>query len=67
MQEAIRGFKTHIHKWLPEAKTATRDVQRVVTREVEDILKLPGMEFVRFAGLSGALAVAMGAYGAHGV
>jgi len=67
MQDAIRGFRVNLHKWLPEAKTTAKEVQSIVSKEVEAVLKTPGMEFVRFAGLSGALAVAMGAYGAHGM
>lgn len=43
------------------------DVEKVVVREIREMLPQAGRGYVRLAGVSGALAVALGAYGAHGV
>ena len=42
------------------------EVERVVVREIQEMLPQYGRGFVRLAGLSGAVAVGLGAYGAHG-
>ena len=51
-----------IVNWLP----STKDVQTVVVKEVKTMTVIPASIFVRLAGLSGAIAVGIGAYGAHG-
>jgi len=58
-----------VAQWLPAAirkNSPTKEVERIIVREVHDMLPARGHIFVRLAGLSGALAVAFGAYGAHG-
>lgn len=47
------------------ALPARKEVERIITKEVEEMLPQKGMLFVRLAGLSGATAVMLGAYGAH--
>ena len=51
---------------LPALLPAKKEVERIVIKEVEEMLPQKGMLFVRLAGLSGATAVMLGAYGAHG-
>ncbi|KAK2143121.1 hypothetical protein LSH36_875g01063 [Paralvinella palmiformis] len=50
-----------IVNWLP----STKDVQTVVVKEVKTMTVIPASIFFRLAGLSGAIAVGIGAYGAH--
>ena len=48
-----------LYKLLP----SPREAQTLVIREQ---MAIPASVFIRLAGLSGAIAVSMGAYGAHG-
>ena len=41
-------------------------VEQVVIREIQEMSPSAGKVFIRIAGLSGAAAVCLGAYGAHG-
>ena len=50
---------------LPELP-AKKEVETLVVREVTEMLPQQGRIFLRLAGLSGAAAVMLGAYGAHG-
>lgn len=57
-----------IGQWMPSrasVQTKVAEVERVVVREVHEMLPSNGRVFIRLAGISGALAVALGAYGAH--
>jgi len=48
--------------YIPQAKNNAKEI---IIKEVHEMLPRTGMTFVRIAGVSGALSVALGAYGAH--
>lgn len=50
---------------LVRSEAITSEVDRAIARTVRGLART-GSPFICIAGLSGALAVAMGAYGAHG-
>lgn len=50
--------------WCSQALSPTREVEKVIFREVDTMFHTRC--FVRVAGLSGALAVVLAAYGSHG-
>jgi hypothetical protein len=69
MSDIIKQTTAYVRKWiphLPKAETKVAEVERVVVREVQNMMPASGHIFIRLAGISGAVAVAMGAYGAHG-
>ena len=67
-KSAMNGIEKFMDfsKWMPEKRTVstTSPVSKTVVKEV--CRPRPGSGFLKLAGISGALAVAMGAYGAHG-
>jgi len=75
MKDIVNRTSSWIYKQLPTA-TETKKAAEVSSRYASEATKElqcafvagkgPGSMFVRLAGLSGALAVAFGAYGAHG-
>ena len=67
MSDYIRQAGETIWNWLPPLPPPRESVETVIVKEVPvEMLPRQGLTFVRLAGLSGAIAVAMGAYGAHG-
>ena len=56
---------TWILDQLPHLERKTAEAQTVVIREIKEMLPRGGGTFIRIAGISGALAVSLGAYGAH--
>ena len=66
MSDLIYNTRDFIVSWLPRV-SSTKEVERVIIKEVESMFRPAGQTFVRIAGLSGLLAVALGAYGAHGI
>ncbi|KAK7467765.1 hypothetical protein BaRGS_00037002 [Batillaria attramentaria] len=58
----ITGIWSQIYSSLP-GLPPPKEIERVVVKEVE---KMPTRSFVRIAGLSGALSIALAAYGSHG-
>lgn len=69
MSDLIRQTTSWLTKWipaLPSSRGQVTEIERVVVRELSDsMLTGPGRYFIRAAGVSGALAVIFGAYGAH--
>jgi len=75
MKDIVNRASSWIYKLIPTA-TETKKVAGVpssyaseAAKELKSVFvvgKSPGFKFVRLAGLSGLLAVAFGAYGAHG-
>ncbi|CAH1781903.1 unnamed protein product [Owenia fusiformis] len=61
MVDQIKDLGNWCLGWLPK----TTEVQRIVVSEVKMVTPRAGQAFTRMAGLSGALAVGFGAYGAH--
>ena len=55
-----------VYRQLPQVNTYTKEIEKVVVTEVKEMIPKQGHLFVRLAGVSGATAVIMGAYGAHG-
>src|SRR6218665_882173 len=67
MTETLRDSVNWALKWIPApVKTGAKEVERVVVREVTEVMAPSGRLFIRVAGVSGLLAVGLGAYGAHG-
>ena len=69
MSDLIRQTTSWLNKWIPAFPSRGRvtEIERVVVRDIaESMLTGPGRYFIRAAGISGALAVVFGAYGAHG-
>lgn len=64
MSDFIYKSLDYIVKWLPRAP-APKEIEKIIIKEVETMLRPSGQNFVRLAGLSGAIAVMLGAYGAH--
>ncbi|XP_076435595.1 transmembrane protein 256 homolog [Babylonia areolata] len=60
----ITGIFSEIYRVLPGVP-APKEIEKVVIKEVDTMIQR--RSFVRIAGLSGALAIAMAAYGAHGM
>jgi hypothetical protein len=70
MSDILKQTTGWLRKWIPTApwtETKISEVERVVVREVQNMVPTNGRIFIRLAGISGALAVALGAYGAHGI
>jgi uncharacterized membrane protein YgdD (TMEM256/DUF423 family) len=69
MSDLIQKSASWLNKWIPalpsRSPVKVTEIERVVVREVDSMLTGHGRTFIRLAGLSGALAVAFGAYGAH--
>lgn len=66
MTETLRDSVNWALKWIPApVKTGAKEVERVVVREVTEVMAPSGRLFIRVAGVSGLLAVGLGAYGAH--
>jgi len=66
MADYIRGVVGTIYEWLPPLPPASAVTEKVIIKEIPtEMLPQRGLNFVRLAGLSGAVAVGMGAYGAH--
>jgi len=73
MKDIVNRASSWIYKHLPTA-TETKKAAELSSKYTTDAAKElksvagkgPSYMFVRLAGLSGALAVAFGAYGAHG-
>jgi len=61
VNEALRVLEW-AGSYLPQAK---QDAKEIIIKEVHEMLPKTGQIFVRIAGVSGALSVALGAYGAH--
>ena len=59
----ITGVWNTIYRNLPGVPVP-KEVQKVIIKEVDTMVRTRG--FIRLAGVSGALSVAMAAYGAHG-
>ena len=59
---AVNWIGSSLYSVVP--KGDVKEIERVIVREVT--MAQSGRAFVRVAGLSGALAVGLGAYGAHG-
>lgn len=51
--------------WLSRCLPKAKEVEKVVIKEIKTVMPQRGQLFVRLAGLSGALAVSLGAYGSH--
>jgi len=76
MKDVVSRASLWLYKQLP-ASLETKKIAEVsstctteAAKELKRVLVIgesPGYMFVRLAGLSGALAVAFGAYGAHGM
>ena len=75
MKDVVSRASSWLYKQLPKSGDTKKavDVSSAYASEAAKELKRvfvvgesPGFMFVRLAGLSGALAVAFGAYGAHG-
>ena len=58
----ITNLVTSVYNQLPELPQ-TKEVEKIIIKEIE--MSRP-LFFVRVAGFSGALSVAMSAYGVHG-
>lgn len=58
----LTGICTQIYNSLP-GLPPHKEIERVIIREVQ---MMPPRSFVRLAGLSGALSIALAAYGSHG-
>lgn len=56
---------TWILEQLPKVEKTAKETERIIIKEIKEMLPRGGGMFIRIAGLSGALAVALGAYGAH--
>uniref|UniRef100_A0A0B6YXH5 Transmembrane protein 256 homolog n=1 Tax=Arion vulgaris TaxID=1028688 RepID=A0A0B6YXH5_9EUPU len=55
-----------LYKLLPNILPHTKEIEKVIIKEIAMFSIPPGSRiFIRIAGLSGALAVALGAYGSH--
>jgi hypothetical protein len=70
MSDIITQATGWLRKWIPispRSETKVSEVERVVIREVQNMVPANGRIFIRLAGISGAVAVAIGAYGAHGI
>jgi len=66
MTDIIKSSVDYVCSWLPDIwGSAPKETEKVVVTEIKTVLPTAGMAFVRLAGFSGALAVALGAYGAH--
>jgi len=65
MTDVIQTSIDYLSSWLPIWSSGAKEAEKVVVKEIQTMIPAAGMAFVRLAGLSGALAVAMGAYGAH--
>ena len=65
----MSGFQKDIYNWCDWAYRSLpgwqRETKEVIIREIREMNRT-GQGFVRLAGLSGALSVALAAYGAHG-
>lgn len=59
----ITGIANAIYSSLPGVPPH-KEIEKVIVKEVDAMIRTRG--FVRIAGVSGALSVAMAAYGAHG-
>ncbi|XP_067669190.1 uncharacterized protein [Haliotis asinina] len=59
--KATQGLLSTVYSYIP-GLPSSKEVEKVIIREIE--MPRPSA-FYRLAGLSGAIAVAMGAYGAH--
>ena len=66
MNEYIRGATDWFWRSLPALQQSGKEVEKVIIREVQEMIPKSGKVYVRLAGFSGAIAVFMGAYGAHG-
>jgi len=64
MTDIVQSTIDVVSSWLP-IFGQTKQTEKVVVTEVKTMFPAAGMAFVRLAGISGALAVALGAYGAH--
>lgn len=64
----ISGALNSIYYSLPPLLPKTKEIETVIIREVA-MFRIPqgSRTFIRIAGLSGAIAVALGAYGSHGM
>lgn len=62
MSDIVSGLWQHITGWIP---VQTKEVQTIIVKEVEKMNTGAGRNFVKIAGVSGAFAVIMSAYGAH--
>lgn len=68
MTDAFHQTVGWLKKWIPALPSRTKitEIERVIVREFSETTMSPhARNFVRLAGLSGALAVGFGAYGAH--
>ena len=59
----VSGTFQAFYNLLPEKK----EIEQVVIKEVHEMYPRSGGGIIRLAGISGAMAVMLGAYGAHGV
>ncbi len=66
MKDIIQSTNKYVWQWL-EYLPGLKETEKVVVRQVTEMFPRQGQSFVRLAGLSGAVAVIMGAYGAHGL
>ncbi|BFZ00771.1 hypothetical protein BsWGS_03810 [Bradybaena similaris] len=62
----ISGALNSIYTFLPPLLPKTKEIETVIIKEIA-MFRIPegSRTFIRIAGLSGALAVALGAYGSH--
>jgi len=66
MTDIVRNSVSWVKQWIPSSvRTGTKEVERVIVHEVTEVMAPSGRIFVRIAGVSGLLAVGLGAYGAH--
>jgi len=63
MNDMVKSVSDYLSSFLPPLKTD--ELEKVVVHEVKTVMPTSGMFFISLAGISGALAVALGAYGAH--
>ena len=72
MTDILRKATGWMNKFIPAAekqyeKTVVKGAAETVPNVANQLLgALPGRVFIRIAGISGVLAVILGAYGAHG-
>ena len=66
MSDLLHQAAGWVYKFIPQSIGSVKEIEKIVVHELKEVMPAQGMIFVRLAGLSGAIAVAVGAYGAHG-
>ena len=67
MSNIFRQSADWMKRWIPSStQRKVVEVERVVVQDFRSMLPASSQVFIRIAGVSGAVAVILGAYGAHG-